>query len=61
MGVSPVKPVPKMDDLLAEGDFDDVAAAVGEGGDGSDDDARVRTDVKHTWYSSVQQQRYGRQ
>eukprot|EP00752_Nemacystus_decipiens_P003554 g3279.t1 len=29
-----------MDDLPAEGDFDDVAAAVGEGGDGSDDDAR---------------------
>lgn len=31
-----------MDDLLADGDFDDFAAAVGEGADGSDDDARVR-------------------
>lgn len=30
-----------MDDLPAEGDFDDLAAAVGEGGDGSDDDATV--------------------
>lgn len=30
-----------MDGLLAEGDFDHFAATVGEGGDGSDDDARV--------------------
>lgn len=32
-----------MDDILTEEDFDDFAAAVGEGGDGgSEDDARVR-------------------
>ena len=31
-----------MDDILTEGDFDDFAAAVGEGGDGSDEDASVR-------------------
>lgn len=30
-----------MDDLLTEDDFNDFAAAVGEGADGSDDDARV--------------------
>lgn len=38
-----------MDDLLADGDFDDFAAAVGEGGDGSDDDARVRWTGTHNF------------
>lgn len=31
-----------MDDLLTTDDFEDIAAAIGEGGDASDDDARVR-------------------
>lgn len=37
-----------MDDILTEDDFDDFAAAVGEGGDGgSEDDARVRDLIRH--------------
>lgn len=40
-----------MNDLPAEGDFDDFAAAVGEGGDGSDDDATVRHETwrRNSW------------
>ena len=37
-----------MDDILTEGDFDDFAAAVGEGGDGSDEDASVRRTQHNT-------------
>lgn len=32
----------RMDSLLTEDDFNDIAAAVGEGADGSDADERVR-------------------
>lgn len=42
-----------MDDLLTDGDFNDFAAAVGEGGDGSDDDARVRWTGTHTAYENT--------